>query len=269
MIKTEDIARFGQLYLQRGKWLGKRLLPSAWVKEALSKQVSNGSKPESDWEQGYGYQFWRCRHNIYRGDGAFGQYCIVMPDQDAVLAITSGVADMQVVLDKVWQHLLPAMHSSALPEDRLAQASLAQALSCLALEPRQGKTYSPLARKVSGKKFIFEKNRMKIAWASFDFSKQGCVYTACDHRGEHRLESGANAWKMGTTDLEMGLTQPVAASGAWVDDHTLELAQCYYTTPFLPVMTCRFDEDRLALDYKMNVSFGPGKRPTLIGRLEP
>ena len=51
--------------------------------------------PSSDWDQGYGYQFWRCRHSAYRGDGAFGQYCIVMPEQDAVLAITSGVKDMQ------------------------------------------------------------------------------------------------------------------------------------------------------------------------------
>ena len=89
-VKTEDIARFGQLYLQKGMWQGQRILPEAWVAEATSRQVSNGANPESDWEQGYGYQFWRCRHEIYRGDGAFGQYCIVMPEQDAVLAITSG-----------------------------------------------------------------------------------------------------------------------------------------------------------------------------------
>jgi len=58
----------------------------------------NGSNPESDWEQGYGFQFWRSRHDLWRGDGAFGQYCIVMPGHDAVIAITSGVGDMQAVL---------------------------------------------------------------------------------------------------------------------------------------------------------------------------
>jgi hypothetical protein len=52
------------------------------VAAATSRQVSNGSNPASDWEQGYGYQFWRCRHGVYRGDGAFGQYCIVMPEQE-------------------------------------------------------------------------------------------------------------------------------------------------------------------------------------------
>lgn len=48
--------------------------------QATGRQVSNGSQPNSDWNPGYGFQFWRCRHNAYRGDGAFGQYCVVMPD---------------------------------------------------------------------------------------------------------------------------------------------------------------------------------------------
>src|SRR5262249_17904140 len=111
-IRTEDIARFGQLYLQKGEWQGRQLLPTTRVQAATSRQVSNGSSPQSDWDQGYGYQFWRCRHGAFRGDGAFGQYCLVMPEQDAVLAITSGVKDMQAVLNLVWDKLLPALGSS-------------------------------------------------------------------------------------------------------------------------------------------------------------
>ncbi len=114
-VKTEDIARFGLLYLNNGMWQGRRLLPEAWIAEATARQVANGENPESDWNQGYGYQFWRCRYNCYRGDGAFGQYCLVMPEQDAVLAITAGQSDMQAVLTKVWQYLLPAMTPAALP----------------------------------------------------------------------------------------------------------------------------------------------------------
>ncbi len=114
-IRTEDIARFGQLYLQKGKWNGKPLIPEAWVEAATARQTSNGSNPRSDWEQGYGYQFWRCRHGAYRGDGAFGQFCVVMPEQDAVIAITSGVKSMQSVLDLVWDKLLPAMKPAPWP----------------------------------------------------------------------------------------------------------------------------------------------------------
>jgi len=74
-VRTEDIAKLGQLYLQKGEWNGKQLLPVEWVELATSKQMSNGSNPDSDWDQGYGFQFWRCRQNAYRGDWAFGQYC--------------------------------------------------------------------------------------------------------------------------------------------------------------------------------------------------
>ena len=77
-LKTEDIAKFGQLYLQKGVWEGQRLIPEAWVEEATSKQISNGpADSSSDWTEGYGYQFWMCRHGAYRGDGAFGQFCVV------------------------------------------------------------------------------------------------------------------------------------------------------------------------------------------------
>ena len=81
----------GSSICSKGVWHGQRILPEAWVEEATSFQVPNAEGQKNpDWQQGYGYQFWRCRHNAYRGDGAFGQYCLVMPEQDAVLAITQG-----------------------------------------------------------------------------------------------------------------------------------------------------------------------------------
>jgi CubicO group peptidase (beta-lactamase class C family) len=80
-------------------WNGKQIVPAAWIAQATARQTSNGSSPNSDWEQGYGYQFWRCRHGAFRGDGAFGQFCVVMPEQDTVVAITSGTRDLQGVLD--------------------------------------------------------------------------------------------------------------------------------------------------------------------------
>jgi CubicO group peptidase (beta-lactamase class C family) len=134
-IRTEDIARFGQLYLQKGKWEGKQLLPASWIEQATAKQVSNGSDPARDWDQGYGFQFWRCRHGAYRGDGANGQFCIVMPELDAVIAITADTRDMQAELNVVWDHLLPAFHPGRLPADKREQARLRQSLAGLAVRP--------------------------------------------------------------------------------------------------------------------------------------
>ncbi len=130
-VRTEDIAKFGQLYLQQGKWNGKQLLTPEWIAMATSKQVSNGSDPVKDWDQGYGFQFWRCRHNAFRGDGKDGQFCIVMPEQDAVIAITAHTGDMQSELNLVWDFLLPAFADKPLPENPDEQAKLQETLGKL------------------------------------------------------------------------------------------------------------------------------------------
>jgi CubicO group peptidase (beta-lactamase class C family) len=130
-VRTEDIAKFGQLYLQQGQWQGKQLLPAEWIAEATSKQVSNGSDPSKDWEQGYGYQFWRCRHGAYRGDGKDGQFCIVLPELDAVIAITANTGNMQAELSLVWDKLLPAFKNEPLNEDEAEQLKLKATIEAL------------------------------------------------------------------------------------------------------------------------------------------
>ena len=197
-IKTEDIARFGQMYLQKGVWQGKRILSEDWVALATREHSDNGSEnPESDWEQGYGFQFWRCRHNAYRGDGAFGQYCIVMPDQDAVIAITSGVANLQAVLNVVWAKLLPAMKATSLSADAAAQAELARRLANLALPTIAGQASSPLAPRVSGKQYRLAANDRGLRAISFDFGPDKTVLTLEDRDGEHEIASGAGEWLTG------------------------------------------------------------------------
>lgn len=117
---TEDMAKLGQFILQKGTWQGKRLLPAAWFDEATAKQVSsvpswvkwqdrNTLEADHDWSQGYGYQMWRCTHNAVRADGAGGQYILIIPDKDVVIAITSQLQDMGNELDMVWKHIYPAL----------------------------------------------------------------------------------------------------------------------------------------------------------------
>lgn len=137
-IRTEDIAKFGQLYLQKGKWNGKQLLPEKWVENATSRHVDNSQAPSartSDWQQGYGFQFWRCQHNAYRGDGKDGQICLIMPEQDVVIAITAQTGQMQTELDLVWNKLLPAFREEPLPADPAEQEKLKQAAAQLTAHP--------------------------------------------------------------------------------------------------------------------------------------
>lgn len=110
---TDAVARLGQLYLQGGRWGDEQLLPEAWVEDATRSHVANeGLGRPVDWSQGYGFQFWISRHG-YRGDGAYGQFCVVLPEHDAVLAMTAATEAMQEVLDAAWEHLLPALSDGA------------------------------------------------------------------------------------------------------------------------------------------------------------
>lgn len=132
-LATESLARFGQLHLQQGRWQGEQVIPAEWVARATRVQTPNADNEGTvDWQQGYGYQFWMSRHG-YRGDGAFGQFCLVLPEQDLVVAITSSTERMQDVLDQVWQHLLPACGTDAVVDEDGAAARLTDRLAHLEL----------------------------------------------------------------------------------------------------------------------------------------
>jgi hypothetical protein len=268
-ICTEDIARFGQLYLNKGMWHGKQILAQEWVEQATSAQVPNGDNPESDWNQGYGYQFWRCRQGAYRGDGAFGQYCIVMPEQDAVLAITSGLGDMQIVLNLVWKYLLSNMKSGSLRSNPIALGKLEEKLKCLALpEPKGGKT-SEIEEVVSGKLFDFKKNIMEINAAQFDFEpNHTCCFTIKSPAGDQMVQVGSDEWIKSTTSLfsRSGEDNPVLSKGTWLEPNTYMITLRYILTPFSWTVTCKFTDHTVALRAITNVSFGPTKLPRLFGK---
>ncbi len=277
-MRTEDIARFGQLYLQGGVWEGQRILPEAWVQEATSRVVSNGSNPDSDWEQGYAYQFWCCRHGAYRGDGAFGQFCVVMPEQDAVLAITSGTANMQAILNVAWDYLLPAMGPTALPADQATQAALASKLGSLSLLPPEVASSSPLETRLNGQRFQLDENAAKVAAVTFTFDDQRVICTVEGADGERVVTYGKVAWVEGSSRLfagegiirffaGAGQPTPVAGSAVWTAEDHLQLTLRYYETPFYWTITCAFAGDQVSLAVQTNISFRPTQENPLIGRM--
>jgi CubicO group peptidase (beta-lactamase class C family) len=265
-IRTEDIARFGQLYLQKGKWQGKQLVPESWVEAATSLQTSNGSNPQSDWDQGYGYQFWRCRHGAYRGDGAFGQFCVVLPDQDAVVVITSGVKDMQAVLNLVWDKLLPAMQSaSPLPAGEDADKKLRDALKGLSLRPAEG---AGTPAKAPDRTYVFPANDRKLEAITLESDgKEGGVTLVARFDGaERRIACGLGKWQKGPAAWGPLAEQPAAASGAWTEDDTFTAKLCFYQTPFIVTIRLKYAGDELRYAAETNVGFGATKDASLVGK---
>jgi CubicO group peptidase (beta-lactamase class C family) len=271
-VRTEDIAKLGLLYLNHGAWNGTQLIPAAWVADATARQTSNGSAPTSDWDQGYGYQFWQSRHG-YRGDGAFGQYMLVLPKYDAVVAITSGVRDMQAVMNLVWNQLLPAMQPQALPDNAVARAALQAKLASLQMHPPVGRTTSPVATRISGHWYSLPGNERGLRAVALDLGRAPAllVRTAA---GETRTPIGLGTWPTPSAGWANGIDAmlsvaphpAISASGAWASDSVFALELVAPETPFYSTMRFTFSGDRLVLDGEQNVSFGARELARLDGK---
>jgi len=249
---TEDIAKFGQLYLNGGTWNGERVLPSAWVEEATKKQVENGTDPNNDWNQGYGFQFWRCRHGAYRGDGAFGQFCIVMPKQNAVLAITGGGGDMGKTLNTVWEKLLPAFDQKPSPAPELAKK-----LKGLMLPYPKGKAASKLAPEVSGKAYRDAGGR------SMSLAFEGSQAVLASPFGN--LTIGLKSWKANKSDMVENRPQTVVARGAWTAEDTFEAKILNPASTWSVLLTAKFEGRRLVVKRTLYGSFMPPEMPGFEG----
>ena len=281
-LKTEDMAKFGQLLLQKGSWNGKQVIPAEWVEEATTFKIDQAPdappevKDASDWMQGYCYQFWRCRHNAFRADGAYGQYIIVMPDKDAVVAITAESPNMQDEINLVWNYILPSLNDEALPENREAADRLKGRLESLAL-PLPGKTPDPPhAGELTGKKFIFEENQQYFTSFSLDFRGDICIMNLAMGDDSFTIPLGRGAW----INSETGLSGPniiskpgiltsnkIAAAYTWTDDNTIEVTIRYIESPHHIKITGSFDGSNAVV--KIRYSPPPGyDLPTLKATLE-
>ena len=220
--RTEDVAKLGQLHLQGGRWQGEQLLPAGWVAEAARKHVDNaGQQPgKPDWQQGYGYQLWMARHG-YRGDGAFGQFCVVLPEHDVVVAATGGTEEMQAVLDLFWEHLLPGIGRDCEAVDG-AQAELTERLSSLALEPCAGSAGPDDPSAWQGPRSdVGDGGGLPTSVTSVELDRTDAGWQLVLVEADDRLvvPFAPGRWVTGRpTTARDGFGVPVAASGGWRHD---------------------------------------------------
>ncbi|MFF1820849.1 serine hydrolase domain-containing protein [Kribbella sp. NPDC058245] len=205
-LTTEAVAAFGELLLRGGRWGDRRLVPRDWVELATSRHIETlpveDAWATADFLCGYGYQFWRSRHG-YFGNGAFGQQCIVVPEHELVIAVTSALDERQPIPGIFWDCLLPGLDEATPEYDELLAARLRQ-LSIVPVSGAHGRS----------------------AMATIDASAEdsalpdgtAVVVEAVD--GGWLLELGAwPAFEVGHGDWRESapLGRPVVASGAWQD----------------------------------------------------
>lgn len=108
-LNVEELAKFGLFYLNRGVWNGQRLLDEAWFDEASAPFIISS---EGDDEIGchYGYLFWMMNDGAYRADGKYGQYCVIMPRRNAVVAVNSmQLQNEKAILRAAVRYIVPQL----------------------------------------------------------------------------------------------------------------------------------------------------------------
>ncbi|WP_344101316.1 serine hydrolase [Myceligenerans crystallogenes] len=281
-LRTEDIAKLGQLCLQRGSWNGEQLVPAGWIDAATSRQIAT-THDWLEWQQGYGYQFWRSRFGAYRADGAFGQYAIVWPEHEVVLAITAGVRNLQSVQDAVWDGLLPALDPAAAKETGLPHDGARP--SSAVLPPDDGVTWDlrlPLPQPLGGpdgtpdgpagpgdaagagmpdtpmlgRTYRMTPNAGDLEELELSAGDDGRLALRFVRRGaEHGFALGVGEWVRQTADLGDGPAE-VACAAAWAEPDLLVAHLVSVATPFTTTLTLRFDGDEVTAWMDLNVSFG-------------
>jgi hypothetical protein len=256
-LRTEDMAKFGQLLLQGGMWNKQQLIPAAWVKEATSFKIESRDpgnkrpKERNDWEQGYCYQMWRTRDNGVRLDGAGGQFVIIYPDKDAVVVLTASARSTQDELDLVHNYLVPSIKSDKpLPQNTDLYNQIVTRGKSLAIKPPfKVSSNSESEAKISGREFMLPDNEYKIQSVYFTFKNGVCDFAIKRDNQITVIKAGLDNWKMSNTVLSSLLAPPTAPTLRSIDaNYTIPLtliragARYSWTDPNTLEITARFVE---------------------------
>ena len=123
-LPCEDMAKLGVCLLAKGKWNGRQVIPAAWIELATQEHIATNSVPRHrEWAEGYGYHLWRCTNGRFRGDGSEGQFCIVSPSQNMIVAATACTENLTGEHDLFDEYIFnEARQTPASPEEQRAYA---------------------------------------------------------------------------------------------------------------------------------------------------
>ncbi len=274
---TEDNLRLMKLYADGGVWEGERILAEDYVRLATTNQNDSASEEavnpgSADNYLGYGFQIWMCKpERAYRADGALGQFTIVLPEQDMIIAITETALKAQTTLDVTWDFVAKITDDAALPADDAAYEALTHKLSILNVGNPPCSPFSPMAAKVSGKRykvlsgdftpfpgqFMTQEGPDDITTFSFTFDDYGFVWdfeTQSGRKESVRVSTGGVRFTNMLGKPE-DTTQLYLCSACWKEEDVLELQCRWIETCVLDTYAIRFTDGGIEITATNNNFF--------------
>lgn len=182
---AEDMAKLGQLYLQRGKWNGQQLVSEYWIEISTARHLKtqNGT-------YGYGYQLWmEQRPGSFEYNGMLGQNVIIYPDMDMVLVTNAGNKEMfqDCIMLNIIRKYFPVNYHPAdvLPENPLSYSLLKRL--CRELENGENNNRSTSLRGGWKRNVV---SRRKHSDKKYSYRISAAVDRPSDHHSFMRAVSG-------------------------------------------------------------------------------
>jgi len=256
----EAMAKFGQVYLDRGMWEGRRVLPEGWAEEATAGHVSCVTR-DGSFKGRYGYKFWRVQQKGFACLGLAGQVISMHPDKDIVFVGTAN--GMQTDFhyfrsEYFWKFLYPEIEDEAVPYDDGGYAELSEYISnAEAFLPNGSSEVPDGFREYSGKYLPVSQNLLEL---------DGFKLTLSETSGEIELRKGGYSGRIpfgyGTHIPAPQTVRDIANqnweqlnkssdgcgnAGVWVDERTL-IIHCQTVRDLLYfIVTCHFGADAAVL----------------------
>ena len=183
---AEDMAKLGQLYLQRGKWNGQQLVSEYWIEISTARHL----KTQND-TYGYGYQLWmEQRPGSFEYNGMLGQNVIIYPDMDMVLVTNAGNKEMfqDCIMLNIIRKYFPVNYHPAdvLPENPLSYSLLKRL--CGELENGENNNNRSTSLRGGWKRNVV--SRRKHSDKKYSYRISAAVDRPSDHHSFMRAVSG-------------------------------------------------------------------------------
>ncbi len=280
---TEDNLRLMKLYADGGIWEGERILSEDYVKKATTLQNESATEEAhnpsaKDNFLGYGFQLWMCKpRGVYRADGAMGQFTIVVPDKDLIIAITENAAGAhwaQATLDTMWEFLDEIPAADQLPENKDASELLKRRMTMLAIPAPQYAPFSEYSAEVDGKTYQVQEHTFLldnsaaatavfmggakfpkgIEEFSFHFGKEGCTFEYLQEGARKSVFAGMDgAYRYNR--FGNGAVTAALMSGAWSEETVFRLTIRWVETCHQQKLNFIFSGDTVTIEEEGSTAF--------------
>lgn len=260
-VQAETMAKLGLLLMNKGRWDGRQLVSEAYLEEACSPLIYYKDRKETDaptdGNQGYGFQIWQCKWpGAIRADGAFGQYSVVVPQEELVVVILGVIPNGHPELACIWNQLMPGIKGNGpLQTEKKLQARLNQLCATATLPLPQGKQMN---RQIAG--LVMQLDTNQHGYERLTITNSGSLRITYSDGAVDWLSSGYGKWSyspmkgfppysLSAVNRMRDLRHDfVAASAyAWTSPTTLEVRVHYVNWISATTFTFDFDKNEVTM----------------------